>query len=456
MSSIKTPNSKFNLINERVKYGTDGGINIDSGTLVVNPVTMRAGINTLNPTYTFDVSGSSKTTSITDYSNSTGNNSQILTKVNGQNLWSYDDYYLNGNNMFQQNIVNNLPGILPIRNQAWYGAVLHPNGKIYTTPYQRSSTIVIDTYTNTWSEINIPIISGELYRGGVVAPNGKIYYPPFISDNILVNDVINNRFYKIPAPSSAYSKYAGCVLAPNGKIYAIPCDSNNVMIINPENDSYTNIYDTDLSSTVFTQSLKWSGGVLATNGKIYCAPAYATSVLVIDPFTDTFQYNITGINGYPAGTGYSFNSFKWSGGALGINGKIYFVPYGFPYSGSSLSVLEIDTSNNTGVLVGPSYSSGVTRKYVGATLAPNGIIYSFAELPNSGLGVNVLQINTNSSTATFTNTIQLNQRTWGSCLGPNNTIYTVPIPVDTYYIQSIKTGLPTLEPWMIAPEFNKF
>lgn len=57
--SIKTPNSKFTLINQRIKYGTDGGINVDQNALVVNPLNGRVGINTLTPNSNFDVSGTS-------------------------------------------------------------------------------------------------------------------------------------------------------------------------------------------------------------------------------------------------------------------------------------------------------------------------------------------------------------------------------------------------------------
>ena len=60
MSSIKTPNSKFNLINDRIKYGLDGGINVSSGMLLVNPATMKVGINKLNPNSTLDISGNSE------------------------------------------------------------------------------------------------------------------------------------------------------------------------------------------------------------------------------------------------------------------------------------------------------------------------------------------------------------------------------------------------------------
>ena len=203
--------------------------------------------------------------------------------------------------------------------------MLNPNGLNYKTPYERKSTLIIIPYTNTWNEVLIPDLSntayGDYYRGGVVAPNGKIYYAPFISQYILVNDVPNNRFYKILAPSEQYARYSSCALAPNGLIYGIPLDENNVMVINPANDTYTTF---DISGV--TGYLKWSGGVLANNGKIYCCPGNATSILIIDPATNTAVFDVSGLNGYPATGDYNFLNFKWNGGALGANGKIYFPP----------------------------------------------------------------------------------------------------------------------------------
>jgi hypothetical protein len=56
--SIRNPNSKFNLINNRIKYGTDGGINVDAGTLFVDASNSRVGIGTNSPASPLDVSGS--------------------------------------------------------------------------------------------------------------------------------------------------------------------------------------------------------------------------------------------------------------------------------------------------------------------------------------------------------------------------------------------------------------
>ncbi len=77
---------------------------------------------------------------------------------------------------------------------------------------------------------------------------------------------------------------------------------------------------------------KWVGGVLAPNGKIYCPPRSADSVLIIDPQTDTADISsITGLAG----------SNRWSAGVLAPNQKVYGIPF------NSTSVLIIDPAANT-------------------------------------------------------------------------------------------------------------
>ena len=59
--NIKSPNSRFDLIANRIKYGTDGGINVDAGALYVNGINGRVGINTTSPQANFDISGTIRT-----------------------------------------------------------------------------------------------------------------------------------------------------------------------------------------------------------------------------------------------------------------------------------------------------------------------------------------------------------------------------------------------------------
>lgn len=64
MSSIKNTNSKFDLISSRIKYGTDGGINVNGNALFVNGLNERVGINTISPQTNLDISGSLATRGI--------------------------------------------------------------------------------------------------------------------------------------------------------------------------------------------------------------------------------------------------------------------------------------------------------------------------------------------------------------------------------------------------------
>ena len=242
--SIKTPNSKINLINNRIKYGTDGGINVVSNALVVNATTGRVGINTTNPTSLLDISGSLKASSIADYSNSSGNNTQVLTKVNGQNLWSYSGYNFNGADMFPQNTAIRFGDLSNIPLPRYFGGVLAPNGKIYMVPYQSPNCLILDPLTNS---IDITSITNL---------------------------------------GTGTNKWQGGCVAPNGKIYCIPRDSTSVLIIDPNN----NTADTTTISDLSSQTNKWCGGVLAPNGKIYCIPRNANSVLVINPTTNTKSF----------------------------------------------------------------------------------------------------------------------------------------------------------------------
>jgi hypothetical protein len=106
---------------------------------------------------------------------------------------------------------------------------------------------------------------------------------------------------------------------------------------------------------------KWVGGVLAPNGKIYCLPRAATNVLIIDPATDTGDTTtIAALAG----------SDKWSAGVLAPNQKVYGIPF------NSTSVLIIDPQNNTADTTTISGLSAMAKKWAGGTLASNGKIYA--------------------------------------------------------------------------------
>ena len=64
---------------------------------------------------------------------------------------------------------------------------------------------------------------------------------------------------------------------------------------------------------------KWFGGVLGNDGKIYGIPFNSTDILIIDPSTGTATRSAMGAS--------LSGSYKWRGGVLGNDGKIYGIPY---------------------------------------------------------------------------------------------------------------------------------
>ena len=324
--SIRNPNSKFNLINNRIKYGTDGGINVDAGTLFVDVSNGRVGVGTLTPQATLDVSGSIKFSSLNDSANSSGSNTQVLTKVNNNTLWSYPQYYLRGSDFIPSN-TSDLSQYTFTNSDvsAFAGGVLAPNGKIYGIPFNSTYVPIIDPINNTVDTTTITGLTGtQKWEGGVCHPNGNIYCIPYDSQNVLIiNTFTNTVNITTFSGFTGSAKWSGGVLAPNGKIYGVPYNSTNVLVIDPSNNTATQSTITGLPSN----ASKWSGGVLGTNGNIYCMPYDSSSCLIINPLTDTSNNTtITGLTG----------SAKWFGGVLAPNSRIY----GMPHNSSKILQLK--------------------------------------------------------------------------------------------------------------------
>ena len=115
----------------------------------------------------------------------------------------------------------------------------------------------------------------------------------------------------------------------------------------------------------FSEPYKWAGGVLAPNGKIYGIPYSTGTVLEIDPVgrTATTFGSLSG-------------NYKWSGGVLAPNGKIYGIP------NHSSSVLEIDPVSRIAKTFGSLTGSS---NWSGGVLAPNGNIYGIPHNSSSVL-----------------------------------------------------------------------
>jgi hypothetical protein len=461
MSSVKTPNNKFNLINSRIKYGTDGGINVESGTLVVNQITTRVGINTINPSTTFDVSGSFKSTSIIDYSNSTGNNTQILTKVNGQNLWSYSGNNFNGGDMFPENTGDIVGPSIPIIQPSgfWSGiSCLGPDGLIYASPRSGNPVYVFNPYNNTLDVSTYANATGD-FVGCCAAPNGKIYFAPGNSSFVGILDTLRKTWDNTTISSSRYpnlettttnGKFWRCTLAPNGRIFMTPRSATWIGVVDTNNDTYTSI---DISN-ITGASLNGLNYVTAANAK--------NGFLYMFPYTNS--YPIVKIN--PVDLSFSqisqvFPLTSYLGAVTGPDGN----PYGIPGNNATQRIRGIDVSgdifmdspdlNKTSAFFPQGANGGVVSLQGEIWFPPN----SYGTSTPENLG----KYNVFTRTFTYYNipVSQRNQilRRVGAVLAPNGKLYFMPNfrdgSISDQRVFALKTGVPTQDRWMIAPNFNQ-
>ena len=120
------------------------------------------------------------------------------------------------------------------------------------------------------------------------------------------------------------------------------------------------------------------------------------------------------------------------------------MPYG------TTAIVRIDVSTETIIKeVDISANQGGCS---GAVLGLDGIIYG---MPNVSLNRLLFYDVLNNTRGTIVVTTNNTTEKWcGGVLAPNGVIYMIP----SHYtrVATIKTGIPKLQPWMIAPEFNKF
>ena len=183
------------------------------------------------------------------------------------------------------------------------------------------------------------------------------------------------------------------MLAKNGNIYCIPFGACKVLCIDPRMQTATPIGD-DLSGvdddnkTNDGDNYKYAGGCLALDGKIYCPPFGASRVLCIDPVAQT----ATTIGDDLSREGKT----KWMGAALGHDGNVYCPPFG---SSSVMNVcashvLCIMPSKQSAVTVGEDLSGHGGCLWYGATCGRDGLIYC-----SPGNAARVLRISPADQTA---------------------------------------------------------
>jgi len=277
------------------------------------------------------------------------------------------------------------------------------------------------------------------------------------------------NFTFIAGLSTGGDKWIGGALAPNGKIYCIPSNETRVMIIDPSSAvstvpsvtpataNYTNATKIlNCPGATFTTSLaigdnliisvntiagQYMGYVQSITDNQNVVLIYALGVNIsagqITGIQKTRRADLTTISGLAA-TGY-----KYWGGALAPNGKIYCSPS----FGGVNNVLVINTLTNTTSTIALAQSG-----YTGAVLGRNNKIYLIPFDGPVGL-VRVIDPTTDTVVASISGLPTSIYKSEGGVLAPNGRIYCPPF--DISFVPIINTQLPSLPDWPLQAYFNK-
>ena len=169
------------------------------------------------------------------------------------------------------------------------GALVAPNGKIYTIPRDGGASgtrcFIVDPDTESVTFFGT-FSSG--YQNGVLAPNGKIYFIQDTTTLLPLVDPSNNSVQIIATiNNSIFDQFDGAV-APNGKVYihgGFGSDYTLGIIIDPSNNSIATLGT--FSRSCPAGGYANAGVVLAPNGRIYCMPAQNSLGEIIDPETNS-------------------------------------------------------------------------------------------------------------------------------------------------------------------------
>ena len=393
---------------------------------------------------------------------------QVLTNVNGTNTFSYPGYNFNGSNMFAGfpfagSVNQNDVSISSITTfEKYFGGALAPNGNMYFmpcpfgypaggSPLWTPNIGIYNPYTRvfdqtTLSRNNVPDLSGRLIWSAITAPNGKIYGIPWESPFVPIIDPQTNRVdtttISTVISGTTYQNFKGGVLATNGKIYCAGAYSNTKIGVI---DTITNTFSVlDIPQPIPGSGLGYYSGALGKNGCVYFSPHQngGGRPLKVNPFNNTV---IHCTNGPTLGT--------HCGAVTGKDGNVYLVPF------ANSTFTRIDCSGNND-LSGELYSAwGPSKPYVMSTAinGQDGLIYC---MPGFGSTTSLSAFNVDTSSYVtmsnaFVNLSSGAQDVWfGSLMGPDGKIYFIPCRYGA--ICTIETGIPSQQPWMMAPEFNKY
>ncbi|WP_321422760.1 hypothetical protein [uncultured Methanobacterium sp.] len=157
---------------------------------------------------------------------------------------------------------------------------------------------------------------------------------------------------------------------------------------------------------------KWNGGVLGNDGKIYCIPDRAKDILIIDPTTGTATRDDMDLQLTKT------TQTRWMEGVKAGNGKIY----GIPFDANTILIIDPTTGTATTSNMGANLTG--TQKWYGGVLGNDGKIYC---IPYNATDILIIDPATGTATRSFMGAILTGSEKWAGGVKDNSgNIYAIP------------------------------
>ena len=313
-----------------------------------------------------------------------------------------------------------------------FGGALGPDGKIYTCPLgDFSSAMIIDPMSpvfdiSTLYGITIGTTSYTQSSKTLSLPGATATSGLFVGNNIIITTA-NTKF------SALIQTVTDTSITFYDVPYGVDITAGNITKL--EKTQKVDI------TTITGFNGRWLGGfgiagsVLGPNGKIYGMPRISQSAVILDPsspvvdITTSFGINVANVSYTNVSKLLTFGAgatLLTSGLLVGDN-IIITVTGGIKYTGYIQSI-----DSNTQITL-------VYALSLGADIVAGSITK--------------LEKTRKADITTMTGLTVVENKGNGGVLAPNGVIYG--FPLNNTYVPRIRTGLPTLPPWMLQAYFNK-
>ena len=347
--------------------------------------------------------------------------------------------------MFPNNVLENPfgdlaqgGGFLPSLLQYYDCAVTHPNGYVYSIPYSAYRISRLNPETGVSDNPGTYFDSSSVkYSCAITATDMKIYAPPNNITDWLIFDPYDNTDVLHPSATNGFV----CVSQVGNFLYALSTDGVTASEIYKLN--ITTLAETLVASVAGSY---W-GCCIGVDGRIYYAPYQSSDILVLDPTTDTTSTIATGLTPIAG---------MYKSVCLSASGSLYFAPF------NEAQIMKL-TSAGVVSFLGAFGGTG-SEKFSGITLSTNNVLflcpYGYDELvlwnPTTDTQITTFSANLSGLNTAF------GTEKWSQLLLLQNgsQLMLVPFAIDIGGVnvprtRTLKSGQPTIPPWMLSMNLNK-